>query len=212
VNSYRETLLTGIENLNLSVSEQQLTKMLQFIKLIEKWNKVYNLTAIRKLDDMVYLHLLDSLAVLPHINGRRVIDVGTGAGLPGMVLAVCLPETDFVLLDSNAKKTRFVQQAILELGLKNVTVCQSRVQDYLPEQGFDTIITRAFAALADIIVMTAHLLNEGGEILAMKAQQTPAELALIAANTSVIPINIPGIEVPRCLVKIQLGKGSILNG
>lgn len=203
MNTCRENLLAGIKILNLAINEEQLEKMLLFIKLIEKWNKVYNLTAIRNKEDMVYLHLLDSLAVLPFIEGNRVIDVGTGAGLPGIPLAICLPETEFVLLDSNAKKTRFVQQVILESGLKNVSVFQSRVENFLPEQLFDTVITRAFAALPEIVRITAHLLGSNGQLLAMKAQQPDEELANIQAKTSVIPVKLPGIEVPRCLVKIQ---------
>ncbi len=128
----RKILIAGLESLRLSVDEDQVERLIGFIKLIEKWNKAYNLTAIRDREEMVRLHLLDSLAVLGFIKGRRVIDIGTGAGLPGIPLAICLPEIEFVLLDSNAKKTRFVQQAVLELKLKNVTVCHSRVEQYHP--------------------------------------------------------------------------------
>ena len=156
----RKILVSGLEALNLSLSDDKIEQLLDFIKLIEKWNKAYNLTAIRDREAMVRLHLLDSLAIVPFIEGRRVIDIGTGAGLPGIPLAIYFPEIEFVLLDSNAKKTRFVQQAILELKLKNVSVCHNRVEDYHPEKSFDIAITRAFAGLSDIVELTAHLLNK----------------------------------------------------
>jgi 16S rRNA (guanine527-N7)-methyltransferase len=109
----RKILVSGLEALNLSIAEDKVEQLLSFIKLLEKWNKAYNLTAIRDKEDMVRLHLLDSLAIVPFIEGKRVIDIGTGAGLPGIPLAIYLPDIEFVLLDSNAKKTRFVQQAII---------------------------------------------------------------------------------------------------
>jgi 16S rRNA (guanine527-N7)-methyltransferase len=149
---------------------------------------------------MTRLHILDSLAILPHIHGKRVIDIGTGAGLPGIPLAICLPDVEFVLLDSNAKKTRFVQQAILELKLKNVAVIHARVEQYQPEQGFDSITARAFASLSDIVALTAHLLNTDGVLLAMKGQIPEDELQQLDA--AVIPINVPDVEAERCLVKI----------
>jgi 16S rRNA (guanine527-N7)-methyltransferase len=200
----REILSTGLEDLSITLTEAQVEQLLGFIKLLAKWNKAYNLTAIRKLEDMVSLHLLDSLAILPHIQGQRVIDIGTGAGLPGIPLAICLPDVQFSLLDSNAKKTRFVQQAILELKLKNTSVHHSRVEDYQPELGFDTVTTRAFASLPIIINLTSHLLAKNGIILAMKGQSFDEELAQIATKkTTLIPITVPGVEAERYLVRIQ---------
>jgi 16S rRNA (guanine527-N7)-methyltransferase len=203
----RKILLSGIESLNLSLSDDKIEQLLGFIKLLEKWNKAYNLTAIRGREDMVRLHLLDSLSIASFIEGKRVIDIGTGAGLPGIPLAIYLPEIEFVLLDSNAKKTRFVQQAILELKLKNVSVCHNRVEQYHPEKGFDTAITRAFAGLSDIVEFTAHLLNKDGVLLAMKGQ-APDVPKLKSATTTLIPVNVPGIDAERCLVRIQLIKES----
>ncbi|MEY3106235.1 MAG: hypothetical protein RIT35_401 [Pseudomonadota bacterium] len=196
-------LITGLESLNLAFDEEKIEQLMCFIKLLEKWNKAYNLTSIRNTEDMVSLHLLDSLAVLPFIEGKYVIDIGTGAGLPGIPLAIYLPGIDFTLLDSNAKKTRFVQQAILELKLNNVTVCHSRVENYLPETSFDTVITRAFASLSDIVKLSAHLVSQSGIILAMKGQ-LPDEQDINSAKTTLIPINVPGIPAKRCLVKMQL--------
>lgn len=199
----RKILVAGLEALNLSIDEDQVERLLDFIKLIEKWNKAYNLTAIRYREDMVLLHLLDSLAVLSFVEGPRVIDIGTGAGLPGIPLAICLPETEFVLLDGNAKKTRFVQQAVLELKLKNVAVSHSRVEQYHPEHTFNTVITRAFASLPTIVELTEHLLGKGGAILAMKGQRPDEELERMPQKVAVIPIHVPGIEAERCLVRIE---------
>jgi 16S rRNA (guanine527-N7)-methyltransferase len=200
----RKILAAGIASLNLAVTDAQLEQLLSFIKLIEKWNKAYNLTAIRDQEEMARLHILDSLAIIPHIKGKRIIDIGTGAGLPGIPLAICLPEIDFTLLDSNAKKTRFVQQAILELKLKNAAVLHSRVEDYHPEHAYDAVLTRAFAALPDIVKLTAHLPGKDGVLLAMKGQNMDAELAQISAKKSVIPVSVPGTDVERCLVRIEL--------
>jgi 16S rRNA (guanine527-N7)-methyltransferase len=198
----RNILESGLTALNPPYTPEQIEQLLAFIKLIAKWNKAYNLTAVRNNEDMVRLHILDSLAILPHIEGKRVIDIGTGAGLPGIPLAICLPEVEFVLLDSNAKKTRFVQQVILELKLKNVSVIHSRVEQYQPEQGFDTVTMRAFASLPDIMKLTAHLLSPNGVLLAMKGQIPEVELADINAQTTLIPISVPEVEGQRCLVRI----------
>lgn len=199
----RNILNNGIASLNLNVTDRQVDQLLDFIKLIEKWNKAYNLTAIRDKEEMARLHILDSLAIIPHIEGRRIVDIGTGAGLPGIPLAICLPEIHFTLLDSNAKKTRFVQQVVLELKLKNVDVIHSRVENYRPEPGYDAVLTRAFAALPDIVKLTAHLLNKNGVLLAMKGQNLDEELAGISAKKSVISLSVPGADVERCLVRIQ---------
>ncbi len=199
----RTLLESGLTALNLPYTPEQIEKLLAFIKLIAKWNKAYNLTAVRNNEDMARLHILDSLAILPYIEGKRVIDIGTGAGLPGIPLAIFLPEVEFVLLDSNAKKTRFVQQVILELKLKNVSVIHSRAEDYQPELGFDIVTTRAFSSLPDMVTVTAHLLNPNGVILAMKGQIPEAELAEIKTTATLIPINVPEVEAERCLVRIN---------
>ncbi|MGZ8164599.1 MAG: 16S rRNA (guanine(527)-N(7))-methyltransferase RsmG [Methylobacter sp.] len=199
----RKILVDDIHSINLSISEDKIELLLAFIKLIEKWNKAYNLTAVRDREEMVRLHLLDSLAIIPYIEGKRVIDIGTGAGLPGIPLAVYLPETRFTLLDSNAKKTRFVQQAVLELKLKNVEVCHNRVEKYHPEKNFNTAITRAFAGLSDIVELTAHLLARDGVLLAMKGRRPDSELEQVSAKKTVIPLRVPGVESERCLIRIQ---------
>jgi 16S rRNA (guanine527-N7)-methyltransferase len=200
----QQILIDGLYDLKLTVSENDQQKLLAFIKLIQKWNKAYNLTAIKQGPEMVRLHLLDSLAVSPHLHGSHVIDIGTGAGLPGIPLAICLPNVQFVLLDSNSKKTRFVQQAILELKLPNVSVQHSRVEDYQPVNLFDCVLTRAFASLPEIVNKTAHLVAKDGVLLAMKGQAPELELQELAGKASVLPINVPGIDAERCLVRIEM--------
>ncbi|MGZ8189752.1 MAG: 16S rRNA (guanine(527)-N(7))-methyltransferase RsmG [Methylococcaceae bacterium] len=203
----REILISGLDSLNLNLGEEQIEKLLSYVRLIEKWNKAYNLTAIRNREEMVRLHLLDSLAMIPFVEGKRVIDIGTGAGLPGIPLAICLPEIEFTLLDSNAKKTRFVQQVVLELKLKNAVVCHERSENFHPEHAFNAVITRAFASLADIVRLTKHLLVKNGVLLAMKGQNLENELVQVSekfsAKTTVIPVRVPNIDAERCLVKIE---------
>lgn len=200
----RRLLVSGLESLQLNLSENQIDQLLAFVLLIEKWNKAYNLTAIRNREDMVNMHLLDSLSVLPYIEGGRVIDIGTGAGLPGIPLAIARPETAFTLLDSNSKKTRFVQQAVIELKLNNVDVQLGRVENYYPETLFTTAITRAFATLPEIVKLSSHLLGKDGILLAMKGQKADTEVAQLSAKTSLIPLSIPEIKAERYLIKIKL--------
>lgn len=201
--SCRYILETGLDALHIAWTDEQIGRLLAFLKLIEKWNKAYNLTAIRDIEDMTRRHLLDSLAVLPHIKGPRVIDIGTGAGLPGIPLAIFLPDIQFTLLDSNMKKTRFVQQAILELKLRNAEVCHSRVETFNPEQKYDTVIARAFASLPAIMQTSAHLLRGHGVLLAMKGQNPRDELAKVKVKSAVVPLQTPGVEAERCVVIIE---------
>ncbi|KJV05225.1 16S rRNA (guanine(527)-N(7))-methyltransferase RsmG [Methylocucumis oryzae] len=198
-----QRLSLGLSALPLDVSSSHIERLIDFIKLIAKWNKTYNLTAVRELDAMISLHLLDSLAIMPHLHGKTILDVGTGAGLPGIPLAICCPERQFCLLDSNAKKTRFVQQAVLELKLNNVTVIQQRVEQYHSASGFDTIVTRAFAELSEIIKLTQHLLAPKGIMLAMKSQHLDQENLDTLAQATVIPLTIPGLDAERNVVRLQ---------
>ena len=200
--NFHENLLDGFPVLNLAISGDEAIKLINFIDLIQKWNKAYNLTAIKTKEEMVSLHLLDSLTVLPYLTGSRIIDIGTGAGLPGIPLAICRPDLSFTLLDSNAKKTRFVRQAALELRLANVEVIHSRTEDYRSDQLFDTVLTRAFSELVNIIAVTRHLLADNGKWIAMKARCTDDELVKVALNKEIIPVRIPGVEAERNLVCI----------
>lgn len=199
----RKILQQGLAEMGLGYQPGQLDMLLDFLVLMNKWNKAYNLTAIRDVEQMATLHILDSLAVLPYINGPRVADIGTGAGLPGIPLAVLSADTEFVLVDSNSKKTRFVQQAVLELKLSNVRVVHSRVEDFQPEQLFSTVMMRAFADMKTIMRLTRHLLAENSRLLAMKGVNPVQELQEIEENGQVIPLSVPGIEAERCLICIE---------
>lgn len=195
----------GIAQLELAVAPEIQQKMLDFLALLQKWNRVYNLTAIRQPERMVSHHLLDSLAVLPHLWPGRWLDVGCGAGLPGLVLALLRPEWAFTLLDSNSKKTSFVQQAAIELGLHNVSVYCARVESWQTEEKFDGIISRAFASISDFTALTHHLLAKEGCWVAMKGVQS-REREQLPANRAierVIPLQVPGMDAERCLVIVK---------
>ena len=203
MDSCRNTLLRGLAELKLNLDAAQIEKLLAFIKLIEKWNKAYNLTAVRDVQEMVSMHLLDSLAILPYIQGPSIADIGTGAGLPGIPLAICCPDYRFTLVDSNSKKTRFVQQAVLELQLKNVQVVHSRVESLKPQSLFATVISRAFASMADILRLTSHLQAEDGVLLAMKGQVPGEELAVLNQHYQVIAVKVPDVDAERCLIRLE---------
>lgn len=200
-----EQLTQGIAQLGLTVNDTASKKLLHYLELLQKWNKVYNLTAIRQPEQMVTYHLLDSLAVLPYLEAGHWLDVGCGAGLPGLVLAIAQPEWRFTLLDSNSKKASFVQQAIIDLQLDNVTVCCARVENWQIDEKFDGIISRAFANVADFIAVTRHLLAEKGCWAAMKGEPAQ-ELAQLPGDIEVeriISLHVPGLEGARCLVILR---------
>ena len=199
----RHILQAGLEQLELEATESQIDLLLAFVSLIEKWNKAYNLTAIRNRDEMLRLHILDSLAILPCVSGQKIIDVGTGAGLPGIPLAILMPDVQFTLVDSNSKKTRFVQQATLELQLNNVSVVHGRIESLGHEGEYDAVLSRAFASLEDIMNMTEYLLQPEGVLIAMKGQKPESELKKIDRTYSITPIVVPGVEAERCVVRIN---------
>ncbi len=191
--------------MNVSASQKQLGQLLDFLQLLRKWNRVYNLTSIDNPSDMVSLHLLDSLSILPYLKGIHVLDVGTGAGLPGLPLAMLATDKEFTLLDSNSKKIRFVRQAAIELGLSNVKVEHIRIERFEPGFGFDSILVRAFASLNDVVSETMRLLNPGGVILAQKGKLPQNEIIELDNQLiQVIPLKIPGIGVERHLVSIGI--------
>lgn len=198
-------LSEGIAQLGLEIPIEVQQNMLVYLELLQKWNKVYNLTAIRKPEQMVTHHLLDSLAVLPHLWAGRWLDVGCGAGLPGLVLAMARPEWSFTLVDSNSKKTSFVQQAIIDLKLSNVAVFCVRSEEWEPDEKFDGIISRAFAELADFVVATRRLLADGGRWIAMKGHME-RELKMLPADIRVeqtISLQVPGLKAARHLAVLK---------
>jgi len=179
---WEQQLSQGLAEMKLAASEQQQRQLLDYLALLEKWNRAFNLTAVRDPEKMVSRQLLDSLSIQHLLKGERILDVGSGAGLPGIPLAILNPRRSFILLDTNGKKTRFLRQAKLELGLDNVQVEQTRVEQYQPLQRFDIITSRAFASLPDMISLTRHLLAPGGCWLAMKAAVPQDELVALPAG------------------------------
>ncbi len=207
--SYFDTLKWGADKMGVSLSDHTLEQLVHYLNMLQKWNKAYNLTAIRDAEKMVSLHLLDSLATLPFITGQKIIDVGTGPGLPGMVLAICLPDKEFTLLDSNGKKTRFLTQVKMEMGLKNVTVANERVESHAHQGAYDHVTSRAFASLEDMINWCLPLPSATGNFLAMKGVYPEDELAQLPDTVTVEtikPLSVPTIDAERHMV-IMTRKG-----
>lgn len=198
----RTRLDHGLAAIGLALPDAARERLLAYLRLLAKWNSAYNLTAVRDPLEMVTRHLLDSLVIAPHLHGARVLDVGTGPGLPGIPLAVACPTLGFTLVDANAKKTRFVVQAVGELALKNVEVVQTRVENYRPSRIFDTVVSRAFASIADMLAAARHLCAPGGRFLAMKGAYPEEELKALPAgyDVEVVPLAVPGLEAARHVV------------
>ncbi len=202
--SQREILAAGLVALGIDLSSETQQRLLDYLALLVKWNKVHNLTAVRDPDEMVTLHLLDSLAVLPHLQCKMLLDVGSGAGLPGIPLAIVRPELRVTVLDSSHKKSTFQRQAKAELGLGNLEVVCARVEQYKPAHKFDCIISRAFSDIAEFVKLTAHLKAECGSWLAMKGVYPYDELAQVKnAAAEVLPLAVPGLEAQRHLVFLK---------
>ena len=202
--SQQAILQQGIAAAALPISDQVQQKLLEYLALMQKWNKVHNLTAVRDADEMVTLHLLDSLVVFPHIDAKHLLDVGSGAGLPGIPLAICLPDLQVTVIDSNSKKVSFMRQAKAELGITNLEVLGGRVEDIAPARKFEIIISRAFSDLSLFISLTHHLLDFQGKWLAMKGVYPEAELADLLKKTGVTAskvevLNVPGLDAQRHL-------------
>ena len=189
-------LAQGIAEAGLPIDAQKQQKLLAYLTLMQKWNKVHNLTAVRDADEMVVLHLLDSLVVLPFIDGKALLDVGSGAGLPGIPLAICLPELKVTVIDSNNKKVSFMRQAKAELGIENLEVLGGRVEEIAPNRKFDMVISRAFSDLDLFISLTHQLCDAQGKWLAMKGVYPEAELAELEKNTGITASKIEELKVP----------------
>jgi 16S rRNA (guanine527-N7)-methyltransferase len=200
-------LRAGTDAFGLTLQQTQLDQLLEYLYLLEKWSQVYNLTAIRELPKMLTYHLLDSLSLAPRLaNCRKVLDVGSGAGLPGIPLAIAMPEVIWVMLDSNSRKTRFIRQAIAHCGLKNAQVVQSRIEDYHSPDSLDFIVSRAYAPLAEFCDSVTHLLGPKTRLLTMKTGLGPKEVQQLDTNRFVFEeeiLNVPGISETRSLVTIR---------
>lgn len=201
-----DRLALGAAALGLDLDAGQRDRLDRYLALLEKWNRVYNLTAIRERERMVTHHLLDSLAIAAYVRGLRVLDVGSGAGLPGIVLAIARPELRLTLLDANRKKAAFMQQAIAELALPNAEVVVARVEAWDTALRYDTIVSRAFAELADLVTGAVRLLAPGGVIAAMKGVHPHAEIERLPDGVRVarvIRLEVPGLDAERHLVLVE---------
>lgn len=211
----KSEILANIKNLmkktEIECSEEQYDKLATLVELLAKWNNALNLTAIREIDKMVVLHILDSAVVSPLISdkGKNIADVGTGAGFPGLVLAILNPQKHFTLIDSVAKKLSFVRTAMVSLGLKNVTIINDRCENIKVEQKFDCILSRAFAPLCKIIEWCENIIDDNGLFVAMKANLEEGELNELPENAEIlenIPLSVPGLDAKRQAVVMRIKK------
>ena len=202
----REELASGLAAFNIELSPPHVDALLGFIDLLIRWNRAYNLTGTSDPREILQRHILDSLSILPFLQGDRVLDIGTGAGLPGVPLAICCPEREFHLLDSNGKKMRFLFEVKTRLRLANLVLIHGRAEDYRYEQGFDTVLSRAVASLGDLVRLSAPLLGLTGCMLAMKGKLAASELAEVEPPytvRSVQTLQVPGANAVRQIVRID---------
>jgi 16S rRNA (guanine527-N7)-methyltransferase len=202
-----QTLIRGCKELNIHLIGKAYEQLITYLSLLRRWNLIYNLTAVRDPEAMVVRHLLDSLSILPWVGGPLILDIGSGAGLPGIPLAIACSGCEFFLLDSNSKRTRFLIQVVAELKLKNVNVVNRRVQDYCPSISFNSIVSRAFATLADMIVDARRLCAPDGRILAMKGIFPYSEMLCLPHEYKIVgvyPLHIPNLDAERHLVHLAL--------
>lgn len=204
--TFQHILQTALRENNLTIDQSAQDKLVQYLELMQRWNKVFNLTTITDPREMVYLHLIDSLLMQPILHGSRLLDVGCGAGLPGIPLAIINPDLHWTLLDKNNKKTRFVTQAIAELQLKNVAVANERSEEHKTSMPYDSILSRAYGTLAMFVDTTQHLIASNGKFLAMKGKEPTDELRDLPSSITVekiVPIAVKGIKVERCVVVLN---------
>lgn len=205
-----ERLLLATQTLGLSVSPDQIERLVAYVDLLEKWNRAYNLTAIRDRREIVDRHLIESLSIAPFLSGDSRVDVGTGAGLPGIPLAIIEPSVHYVLLDSNGKKTRFLSEVKRALALSNIDVETTRVESWRPGRHFDAVVTRAFADLGTTLERVDHLMGSQGMLFAMKTESASKEVADMPPNTEHVAswdISLPGRDWPFQLLAIRRLRG-----
>ncbi len=200
-------LVAGVARLGIGLPDGAEARLIDYVELLARWNRAYNLTAVRDPEDMVTRHLLDSLAVLAHLpDCPRLLDIGSGPGIPGMILATCRPDSEVTLVDSNLKMTRFAAAAQRALGLPNVEVRRERVERLEPADGYACIISRAFASLADFVRLAAPLLAEHGRLFAMKGRLDPDELAAVPDGFEIVgrhALDVPGLDAERHLLVLR---------
>ena len=204
----KQILEQGLASLRLSLLDSQVNQLLEYLLLLAKWNQAYNLSGIKDVEQMVPYHLLDSLAVIPFIPSDHsdvLLDVGTGAGLPGIPLAICFPEKKLILLDSNGKKTRFLFQVVTQLGLNNVTIFNERIENFQSREQIDIVLCRAFAPLERLVQQASQFLESGSTIMAMKGQLPESEIKALPPTMAVHKVeefSVPGVEGTRHLITL----------
>ncbi|MCW8886327.1 MAG: 16S rRNA (guanine(527)-N(7))-methyltransferase RsmG [Motiliproteus sp.] len=202
----RQELVNGLAHMPLQLADEQVEKLLGYLSLLHKWNRAYNLTSVRDPIQMVERHLLDSLSIGPYLDSSRIIDVGTGPGLPGIPLSILFPEKSFTLLDSNGKRSRFLQQVKIELALTNIHIFHGRVEQHQSDQGYPEVISRAFASLQDMLTWSDCVCADGGRFLAMKGQYPEQELAQLPQGFKLVNghrLEVPGSDAERHLIIIE---------
>lgn len=202
-----DRIADGAATLGITLGAGQMAALHRYLDLLEKWNAAYNLTAVRGRSAMETEHILDSLALVPHLRDTPLLDVGTGAGLPGLVVAIARPEIRCCLLDSNGKKTRFLKQAVFDLALANAEVVQARIEDYRPATAPGQVVSRAFSSLPDMVEGCRALLAQGARLLAMKGVLPQDEIDALPADIfveQVVPLQVPGLGKERHLVCMKL--------
>jgi len=207
-NNFRQIITSGIDGLNLDASQIQINQTLDYLSLLQKWNQSFNLVSSRNNLEIVERHILDSLSVNEYIGGECILDMGSGAGLPGIPLAIFNPEKKFILLDSNGKKTRFLQQVKTALHLQSIEIENSRVENYQTKHQIDMVVCRAFSSLAEIAKKAQHLLSRDCKILAMKGkfpEQEISELSEEFTVSNIVELKVPGISSERHLVELSIG-------
>ena len=204
-NPFKKLLTTQLQKNNMTLSDSQIDQLARYLLLMQTWNRVFNLTTITDPHEMVMLHIIDSLSVQPYLTGKHFLDIGTGAGLPGIPLAITNPEQQWVLLDKNNKKTRFLTQVVAELGLTNVKVANGRGEDFHHGHCFDSILSRAFGTLSLFIETTEHVLCPQGTFIAMKGKYPEEELSALPErfNVQVVRLTIKGMDIERHAVLIK---------
>jgi|TARA_B110000438_G_scaffold289979_1_gene325169 16S rRNA (guanine527-N7)-methyltransferase len=205
ISPIEEELRQGLGELGLFATDQQLNLLLRYLLLLDKWNASFNLSGVVEINSMVSRHLLDSLAINVHLQGSVFVDIGSGAGLPGIPLAILNPENHFILVDSNGKKTRFLFQAKTELGLANIDVENCRIEHYQSTQQIDMVMCRAFSALGDVVSKSQHLLEKEGKFLAMKGRYPEEEIAALPncfEISKTTKLQIPGNDSERHLIEV----------
>jgi len=204
--SLRQRLCAGVSELQLALDDAAIGQLLDYVELLQRWNAAYNLTAVRDPAEMVTRHLLDSLAILPRVHGATLADLGSGAGLPGIPLAIAAPEREILLVDSNGKKARFLREAVRKLGLTHTRVAESRVENV--EGTFECITARAFASLGEMLARGGHLLAPDGRWLAFKGRYPQDELAALPEGfrvEEIVALCVPGLDAERHLVVLRRG-------